>query len=42
MNGPSATTANAIKSLFPDGTAGDVKHFIELAEFIKLADRKVS
>ena len=38
----SATTANAIEILFPDGCADDVKHMKELADFIRLADRRVS
>ena len=48
MNGPSAcqllsrTTANAIDTLFPEGEAGDLKNFKELANLIRLADRKIT
>ena len=48
MNGPlacqllSRTTANAIDTLFPEGEAGDLKNFKELANLIRLADRKIT
>ena len=47
MNGPlacqllSRTTANAIDTLFPEGEAGDLKNFKELANLIRLTDRKI-
>ena len=35
----SATIANAIDDIFKEGSDGDLKHFKELAEFIRLADQ---
>ena len=38
----SATTAGAIEELFPSGEADGIKNFLELANFIRLADRRVT
>ena len=35
----SATIANAIDDIFKEGSDGDLKHFKELAEFIRLTDQ---
>ena len=38
----SNTTASAIEELFPSGEADGIKNFLELANFIRLADRRVT
>ena len=34
----SSSASNAVKTLFPDGTAGELTNMNELADFLKLAD----